>query len=216
MIGLVHKDFLVMRKQLSYYLIFVVLYAGLTVAGVFTPFILPGIVVLVGMMLPMSSVGYDDQARWDKYAAATPAGRTGMVAARYLSALIVLVAGSALILVLMLVLGLTGLIDSPPVESIAAVLACLCAALVFDAVILPILIKFGAEKSRIISIIIFVSVFGGAMLITQLAKNMGPGGGVAFPAWLSAALPVVLALVAVGGFVISYFISLGIYGKKEL
>ena len=95
-----------MRKQLSYYLIFVVLYAGLTVAGVFTPFILPGIVVLVGMMLPMSSVGYDDQARWDKYAAATPAGRAGMVAARYLSALIVLVAGSALILVLMLVLGL--------------------------------------------------------------------------------------------------------------
>ena len=96
-----------MRKQLSYYLIFVVLYAGLTVAGVFTPFILPGIVVLVGMMLPMSSVGYDDQARWDKYAAATPAGRAGMVAARYLSALIVLVAGSALILVLMLVLGLS-------------------------------------------------------------------------------------------------------------
>ena len=166
MMGLVYKDFLVMRKQLSYYLIFVVLYAGLTVAGVFTPFILPGIVVLVGMMLPMSSVGYDDQARWDKYAAATPAGRAGMVAARYLSALIVLVAGSALILVLMLVLGLTGLIDSPPVESIAAVLACLCVALVFDAVILPILIKFGAEKSRIISIIIFVTVFGGAMLIT--------------------------------------------------
>ena len=57
MMGLVYKDFLVMRKQLSYYLIFVVLYAGLTVAGVFTPFILPGIVVLVGMMLPMSSVG---------------------------------------------------------------------------------------------------------------------------------------------------------------
>ena len=54
MMGLVYKDFLVMRKQLSYYLIFVVLYAGLTVAGVFTPFILPGIVVLVGMMLPMS------------------------------------------------------------------------------------------------------------------------------------------------------------------
>ena len=43
--------------------------------------------------------------------------------------------------------------------------------------ILPILIKFGAEKSRIISIIIFVSVFGGAMLITQLARIWARAAG---------------------------------------
>ena len=216
MMGLVYKDFLVMRKQIGYYLIFVVLYGGLIVAGVFTPYILPGIVVLVGMMLPMSCVSFDDLAHWDKYAASTPAGRTGVVAGRYLSAFLVLAAGSVIVLAVMVILGMAGLIEPSPVESVSAVLACLCVALIFDAVILPVLVKFGAEKSRMISIIIFVVVFGGAMLAAQLTKSTAPGEGFLPPAWLLGALPVVLGLVAVGGFVISYFISLGIFGKKEL
>ena len=41
-------------------------------------------VALIGLFLPMSSIGYDDQARWEKFAVATPAGRRGVVAGKYL------------------------------------------------------------------------------------------------------------------------------------
>ena len=35
------------------------------------------------------------------------------------------------------------------------------------------------------------------------------------PSWLAAALPVVFALVSVGGFALSFAVSLGIYNRKE-
>ena len=85
--------------------------------------------------------------------------------------------------------------------------------LVLDAIILPFLLKYGAEKARVISMITFVVIFGGAVLLGGLAKNQitlpTP------PAWLLTALPVLLGLLAIGGYLISYFIAQGIYAKKE-
>ena len=78
MIGLVYKDLMVLKKHLRYYMIFLVVYGGMTAAGM-GPGILGAVICIVGMILPMSSIAYDEQARWDKYAAATPAGRAGIV-----------------------------------------------------------------------------------------------------------------------------------------
>lgn len=92
--------------------------------------------------------------------------------------------------------------------------ACAGVGVLLNAVILPFLVKFGAEKSRIISLIIFAAIFGGIAVLSQVFKS---GGALpVIPAWLLSALPVVLALVAVGGFLISYFISVGIFENKEL
>lgn len=214
MIGMVYKDYLVMRKQMSYYLVFFVVYAGLVVAGVFPASILPALVVVMGMMLPMSSFAYDDQARWDKYAAASPAGRRGLVGSKYLFTILTLAASGIVVILLMLALALPGLIQITFIEALATTLACMGVGLLINAVILPIMVKFGAEKSRIISILLFAVVFGGAMLIGTLADK-----GVSIPmppAWLLNALPVMLGLVAVGAYVISYFIAQGIIAKKEL
>lgn len=214
MIGMVYKDFLVLRKQISYYLIFLVIYAVLAIAGVFGPAILPAIVVVIGMMLPMSSISYDDMARWDKYAASTPAGRQGMVMAKYLFSLLSLLVIALLVLVLTTVLSLLNIMTVNPLEMLFTTLACIGVAMLLEAVIIPLLLKFGAEKSRTISMIIFVAVFGGVFLISSVLEK---GGSLPMPpAWLVSALPVVLALVSVGAFVVSYFISLGIMAKKEL
>lgn len=214
MIGMVYKDFLVLRKQISYYLIFVVIYAGLAIAGVFGPAILPAIVVVIGMMLPMSSIAYDDQARWDKYGASTPAGRRGIVTAKYLFSFLSLIVTALLVLVLMLAFSLLNIMTVDPLEMLVTTLACIGVALLLDAVIIPLLLKFGAEKSRTISMIIFVAIFGGVFLISSVLEK---GGSLPMPpAWLLNSLPIVLAIVAIGGFTISYFISQGIMEKKEL
>lgn len=213
MIGMVYKDFLVLRKQLSYYLVFFIVYTALVVAGVFDASILSALVVLMGMMLPMSAVGFDDQAHWEKYAVSTPAGRRGVVAGKYLFCIISILVTAGAVLVLTLLISLAGFIPGTLLDFCVSLLACAGITLVLDAIILPLLLKFGAEKSRVITMLIFVVVFGGSMALGLLSDESvslpSP------PAWLLSALPVALALVSVGGFLISYFVACGIYEKKE-
>ena len=212
--GLICKDFFVMKKQLGYYLAFFVVYGVLAVTGVFPASILSALVAVIAMMVPMSSIAYDDQAHWGRYAAATPAGRSGVVAAKYLFTLLVLAACAVLVAVLAAILSLTGLLTEPLADLLAAVAACMGVAMVMDAILLPLLFRFGAEKSRTISMIFFIVIFGGCMLLGKLAQQQG--GLPRPPAWLANALPALLAILAVGTFVLSYWIAQGIYEKKEL
>ena len=213
MMGLLYKDILVQRKQIGYYLAFVVVYTALVVAGVFTSAILAGLVVLIGMMLPMSSFAYDDLAHWERYAAATPAGRRGIVNGKYLFALASLLLAAVPIFLIQCVLSLAGLSDMEIKDTALVVLGCTGVGALIDALELPFFIKFGAEKSRVISIVIFVVFFGGVMLAGQVADQLGPLP--APPAWLLRALPGLLALVGIGICVISYCISQAICQKKE-
>ena len=158
MFGFVCKDFFVGRKNTLYYFGFLVIYGVLSVAGVFPYSILAGMVALVGLMLPMSSFAYDDQARWEKFAAATPAGRRGVVQGKYLFTLLVTLAASVLSGALLTALYLLGKTDAEVWWEPLAVSAAIClVGLLLDSVILPVIFKFGSEKSRVISMIIFVT-----------------------------------------------------------
>lgn len=213
MIGLVYKDLMVLKKQLRYYLVFLVIYGGMTVAGM-GPGILGAVICIVGMILPMSSIAYDEQARWDKYAAATPAGRAGIVGGKYLFTLVVVGSMTGLVVLCMVLLRLTGLVKNDMAELVFTALGCGGAALFINAITLPLMLKFGAEKSRTISMGLFVVIFGASALGAMALKNQ-----VALPAppvWLLNALPVVLAILAVGSFAVSYCIARAIYANKEL
>lgn len=211
--GLLYKDIVVLKKQISTLLIFVVVYGGFCMAGVFDFSIIGVLVSVFGLTIPMSSVALDDAAHWDRYAAATPAGRKGIVAGKYLFTLLVILVSGLAGTAIMLGMSATGLIDNPPQELVVVILSCAAVTLLLDAVILPFLLKYGAEKARIVSMITFVLIFGSIVLLGGLANN-----GVnmpQLPGWLAAALPAVFALVSVGGFALSFAVSLGIYDRKE-
>ena len=213
MIGLIYKDIMALKKQLSILIVFIFVYGGLCLVGAFDFSILGALIAVFGLTVPMSSVTLDEAARWDRYAAATPAGRRGVVAGKYLFTLLIIFLGCAVALGLMVILSLVGLTKALPLDLVWTALACAGLTLAIDAVILPFLLKYGAEKARIISMITFVLIFGGAVLFTGLAKD-----GIPLPqppAWLLTVSPVLFGLVCIGGFVISYFISQGIYAKKE-
>ena len=213
MTGLLYKDFLALKGHLSTYVVFFVIYGGLCAAGVFSPSVLGGMVVLISIITPMTTVTSDDISRWNRFAIATPACRRGVVAGKYLFTLLMVLLSTAVVSLLMVALSPTGRLDAPLGEVLLAVLACGGIALLMNAVVLPLLLKFGAEKARMISMALFLVVFGGFALV-----GLAAGNGFTLPAppaWLIAALPGLLALLAVGGFVLSYFIAQAVYAKKE-
>ena len=215
MIGMMYKDVLVLKRQMGYYGFFFVLYTALAAVGVFPPAVLPGLVVFIALMLPMSAFAYDEQARWEKFAASTPAGRGGMVGGRSLFVLFSVAVSSAAVLALMAVL--TAIRFTPDAfsmkDGVFILLSCIAVALILDAVILPLLVKFGAEKSRLISVILFLAVLGTVVGVGQLAQA---GSLPALPGWFSRTLPGLLAILAAGGFSLSYCISRHICARKAL
>lgn len=215
MFGLVIKDFYVMRKNVTYYFGFLVVYGFLAACGVFPYSILAGMVAMVGLMLPMSSFAYDDQARWEKFAAATPAGRRGVVQGKYLFALLGTLASAVLVGAILTVMGLLGIVEAEAWwEPVAVVGACACVTLLMDSMFLPFLLKFGAEKARLMGLLVFAAVFGGMALLAFLVER-----GFTMPAippMALALLPVLLVAVTAAALGVSYGISLGIYKRKEL
>ena len=211
MMGMVYKDCLLLRKQLSYYLIFFVLYTGLAAAGIFPPFVLPGLVVFIGLMLPMSSFAYDEQARWDKYAAALPGGRAGVVRARYvftlLACLVSLLFSLSLQLLTALVSGAKG---QEWMDLLLSGLLPVAYGCLMNAILLPLLFRFGSQKGRLYLLLALGLGVGLVFGSIGILKEIGlPLTELALPL---AALPVVglLALVP------SYFLSLRVFRKKDL
>lgn len=85
MTGLMMKDALVMRKTLRLYALFLLFYSGLAVLGVFPMSVALAMVEVIVMVLPISSFSYDEAAKWDRYAAVLPVGRTAVVKAQGIS-----------------------------------------------------------------------------------------------------------------------------------
>ena len=214
MTGLIYKDFLALKGHLSTYVVFFVIYGGLCIAGVFSPSVLAGMVVLISIITPMTTVTSDDISRWNRFAVASPACRRGVVAGKYLFTLLMVLLSTVVVAVLLGLLSLSGESGEEPLpEMLLATLACGGIALLMNGVTLPLLLKFGAEKARLVSMALFLLVFGSVALLGLAMDN----GFVlpALPAWLAAALPGLLAIVSVGGFALSYCISQAVYAKKE-
>ena len=214
MTGLIYKDFLALKGHLSTYVVFFVIYGGLCIAGVFSPSVLAGMVVLISIITPMTTVTSDDISRWNRFAVASPACRRGVVAGKYLFTLLMVLLSTAVVAVLLGLLSLSGRSGEDPLpEMLLSTLACGGIALLMNGVTLPLLLKFGAEKARLVSMALFLLVFGSVALLGLAMDN----GFVlpALPAWLAAALPGLLAIVSVGGFALSYCISQAVYAKKE-
>lgn len=220
MMGFVYKDVLILRKQLTYYLVFLVIYGALSALGALPYSVLAGLVVLIPLMVPMSCFSYDDLAHWDKFAAATPAGRRGVVTGRYVFFLLTLAASAVVVIAMLLLLGAAGLIELTDWwEPVLVVLTCASVTMILDGIAFPILFKFGAEKARTISLVLVATIFGGGMLLILLMQNR-PAETFQALGWLGSLLatwlPLLAVLLGVAVLAVSYVLSLRIYTRKEL
>ena len=218
MIGFLYKDLLLMRRQISYIATLILLYTALCAAGVMPASILSGVVVIMGLIFPMNAFSMDDQAHWDKFAAAVPDGRRRAVAGRYLFVLLLTLGTAVLAAALLFLLRAAGLLEEPLAELLLPVPVCAAVSLILDGVLLPLIYKFGMEKSRFLSVIVFLIIFFGCVGLGFLASQGGGSGAPDLPGSIAVlVLPLLLVLPAIAAviFAVSYRVSLGIYRRKE-
>ena len=158
MYGLIWKDFLVLRKTLRLYVLFLLGYLGMALLGIFDLTFVTTFCVVILMILPISAFSYDEFARWDRYARTLPLSSRQIVGGRYLFVLL-------LLLVVAAIGALTGSADLW--ESLGAQLASLGAALFIVDVMLPLNYRLGPEKARPF---LFAVTFLPFILLFLLAK----------------------------------------------
>ena len=206
--GLLIKDLLGLRKYMRTMLLFIAAYA-LMIFLMDSPYFLGGMIVVMAAMISVTSFSFDHIAGWDVYALSLPVSRKDVVGSKYLLALILTLCGAVLSVVvgaLYNTLRHTGSFA----ETLTVSYALFAVGMVFVAVLVPLLFKFGVEKARLLIIAVFAVPVAAFAALINIADLKMPDEQLI--ARLLALSPLVLiALLAA-----SYFISCAIYYNKEV
>ena len=149
MIGLVYKDFLCLRKSAASYLFVVAIYGLLTVAGVWDGTILSTVLAVLISMLPYSCFSYDNIAKWELYGLSLPLRRSRIVLARYLTVLLALAFSAVLCGLFGAALAALGQMEDWGLY-LSSAIGALGFSVLLNAILLPLLYRFGAERARIL------------------------------------------------------------------
>lgn len=197
--GLFIKDFYVLRKIMLYYAVIVVVFAGL---GVITdnPAFIFGISIASSIGITLSAMAYDERDGWTAYAVASGISAKSVVLEKYFLGLICPVLCTLFTIIIYVCMGNTAII--PETISYA-----LCYPIVIEAICLPIVNKTGVERGRAL---MTVAVFLGILFYILISSVTGSVSGASAFVLLSVAF-----IAAAAAVIISYSISLCVFGKKE-
>ena len=201
--GLIQKDLRVLRQSNRLYFLLIVVYAFITVVTDMGFSFYSSMVTVVALLLPMNCFSWDNYAKWDSFAMALPLSRKEIVGARYL--LLLLVLGALLGLI-------QGNLDVGML--IVSSFSSLYGAVLINALMMPLMYRFGPEKARLFMLVAIALVAGlvyfAVRLFTDAQVFTIPDAElVLVPA------AVILALVLAGLLALSYCLSCRIYAKKE-
>lgn len=201
--GLLLKDLITLKAQAKVMAALIAFYVFLALSSQNNA-MFGGIISVMAAILPVTSLSYDEKAKWDKYALSMPVSRKDMVISKYLLGLLLL--GAAfLINMLFNIFAATDTIKDVFIlsYSLAAV------GLVFLSLILPVLFQFGVEKGRLFMfIILFLPT---ATVVIWAKSGLQKPGEEALHTLLTVSPLIVVAIL-----VISVLLSLKIYAKKEM
>lgn len=203
MLGLLRKDFYNLKKQAGLMLGFLVLYgAVMLLSDNQNASFISAFASLYAMLLPITSLSFDERSGWEKLALSMPVTRRQLVLSKYLlGALLSLIVAVVDALIFIVLPG------RDPATSLLTCGAFLCTGLIFLDIILPILFKVGTEKARLIMIMIVLLPVVLALLADRLGFSL-PAGALASHGYLLPLGTVLLTLLSI-------LISLAIYRKKE-
>lgn len=208
--GLLYKDFCVLKKQVKILIVFVVFYAIWSVLAQI-PSMMGTMVIILSIMLPISSMSYDETGQWYRYAFSLPVSRRTLVLSKYMLGFLTALGGLLVCAIgNLVILSLTNWENA--LESWVTIGACLEVGVIFLSVLIPLLFKFGVEKGRFLIVAIAVIP---SMLIGLLAGALKDSG---IPMPGEEVLQAILyasPLFTLAIFLISFRISVGICKKKE-
>ena len=213
--GLIIKDILNLRnymKQLILVFIFFVAYGIFLKNGVFVG----SMITLMLSMQVITTMSYDEYAKWDKYALTMNINRKDIVLSKYVFFIMSIIIGIVVGIISSSFINIISdsnvgideiLVTSIMVPCIFAILFC---------IIIPIVFKIGVEKARVVMMAIFFTPTILGFIIFKMAEKAN------IPMPDEATLDMIFKFGLIGLIVltvvfifISYKISLSIYNKKE-
>lgn len=200
--GLLLKDLLNLRKQSKVYLLLIVFYSIIGFTNRNTA-MFGGMISIVAAMIPITALAYDERSKWDGYALTMPLSRGTLVLSRYILGLIFIGAASILSFAFSAFLS-----EGNLYENLMSNLIVLAVGIILMSVIIPLLFKYGVEKGRILMMVILFAPTGLIMLLPKLGFAM-PNEETLI-SFLNS-IPVIAVILLV----ISVFMSISIYKKKE-
>lgn len=210
MLGLIKKDFLLIKANLKSMVIIFIVYLILAFQGTFDViFIVP----LIGIMLFISTFSYDDFNNWNSYAVTLPEGRKNIVRAKYIASIILTVILGIVSLVISIGINYTRTNSINLNEIISSLMGTVLSSIIIISLLYPIVFKFGATNGRIILFAVVFGIAGVGALVAQfvdmtfiinMINRLDNNSLISIP---------VISAILLG---ISYLISNKIYQNKEL
>ena len=208
MLGLVKKDLLMIKGNIRQVILFLVVFLVLAFQENNIIVIVP---VFVSMIVFITTFSYDEYNKWDAYAISLPVSRKNIVKAKYVASIIL---WAIALLVTVVITGIMGLFEQNLnyFEMFGMILGCVFSIVLLEAIMFPLIFKFGVEKGRIG---LFVGVFAIAGLLGFIFTGIDLENATGFIEIFNKYYYILIPLVAVILLVISYFVSKKIYLKKE-
>jgi len=204
--GLIIKDMFALRKQGKMMLMIGVFYIAFSV---FTKNIsmLSAMTAVICSMMPITTMSYDEFCKWDRYALAMPVSGRTIVLSKYILGGILTLAGFLTVSAASIaVVAITGEMQIGEAIFISFVVS--IASLGLQAILLPILFKFGVEKGRFILLPLFLVPMAAVFLLSKLGFTLPDTHTLKLLGYFSPAVVILIVIASV-------FLSIRIYSKKE-
>lgn len=210
--GLLEKDFRLISKRLTYFVMLagIIIFLGFSAEASFIAAYVP----ILAAICSITTISYDEFDNGMAYLFTLPVKARDYAIEKYIFGLILGLVGSAFSILIVLIIGK---IKNEAVD-IETMLLILPVFLTMMGIMFPIELKFGAEKSRIAMYIVFGSVVGLGILGKKIIETMNIDLTPiltkinSMPDALAAASIVLINVIV---FVVSLFISIKIMEKKE-
>ena len=207
--GLFLKDLFILRQYgktflvvIAAFVIFSMIFAG-GAGGSY------GVIIsFLFAMLPLITFSYDTASGWNTYAMTLPVGRRSLVSSKYLLAFLSAVAGTAVAFLADLA-GRAAHGGFNWKERLLTAYLILLVILLFQQIMLPLMLKLGPEKGRVIMMLLFAVPFLAVFLLMKSGMPIPGEEAIRKAAFLAPLLIVVLEIL-------SFLISCRICEKQEL
>ena len=210
MIGLILKDLYSLRQYVKTMLFMLVFFAFLSWGMDNPATFFEGFIVIMSMMMAIYSFTYDNVAKWDRFGLSLPVTRNEVVAGKYILSLILCLTGMLLSFAISSVILILRPVDDFGLKEHLINLGLTAAvAITFFSLLLPLIFKFGVEKSRLFLIAIFAAPTAMIVSFGQLGLSIPTEE---FIMNILKLLPIVSVVL----FLLSFLISCRIYNAKEI
>ena len=213
--GLLIKDILNMKnymKQLVLVLIFFIAYGIFLKNGTFVG----TMITLMLSMQVITTMSYDENAKWDKYALTMNINRKDIIISKYIFFTISIIIGIVVGITTSIAINQIAKLDTGMNEIIVTSIVVPCVFAILFSIIIPVVFKTGVEKGRIVMMLI---LFIPAILVGAIVK-ISEKANITMPSPSNLEILMKfgvlgLVLLTILAVFISYKVSLSIYNKKE-